>query len=65
MASLRQIKRRIGSVKSTQQITRAMKLVAAAKLRRSQERLVAARPFADKLREVIQSLTRRAERLEH
>lgn len=65
MASLRQIKRRIGSVKSTQQITRAMKLVAAAKLRRSQERIVAARPFADKLREVIQSLTRRAERLEH
>ncbi|MFQ5913375.1 MAG: ATP synthase F1 subunit gamma [Nitrospinota bacterium] len=65
MASLRQIKRRIGSVKNTQQITRAMKLVAAAKLRRSQERIVAARPFAAKLREVIQSLARRAERLEH
>ncbi len=65
MASLRQIKRRIGSVKNTQQITRAMKLVAAAKLRRSQERITAARPFADKLNEVIESLARRAGYLEH
>ncbi len=65
MASLRQIKRRIGSVKNTQQITRAMKLVAAAKLRRAQDRIVAARPFSDKLGAVIQSLAKRAEHLEH
>ncbi|MFQ5693969.1 MAG: ATP synthase F1 subunit gamma [Nitrospinota bacterium] len=65
MASLRQIRRRIGSVKNTQQITRAMKMVAAAKLRRSQERIHAARPFADKLAEVMQSLARRSEHLEH
>lgn len=65
MASLRQIKRRISSVRNTQQITRAMKLVAAAKLRRSQERITAARPFAAKLAEVIESLARRSEHLTH
>jgi F-type H+-transporting ATPase subunit gamma len=65
MASLRQIKRRIGSVKNTEQITRAMKLVAAAKLRRAQDRIAAARPFADKLGSVIRSLAKRAEHLEH
>ncbi|MDP6087999.1 MAG: ATP synthase F1 subunit gamma [Nitrospinota bacterium] len=65
MASIQQIKRRITSVKSTEQITRAMKMVAAAKLRRAQERILAARPFADKLAEMIQSLARRAEHLSH
>ncbi len=65
MASIQQIKRRITSVKSTEQITRAMKMVAAAKLRRAQERILAARPFADKLAEMIQSLARRGERLSH
>ena len=46
MATLRDIRRRIRSVQSTQKITRAMKLVAAAKLRRAQERILAARPYA-------------------
>jgi F-type H+-transporting ATPase subunit gamma len=53
MATLRAIKRRIGSVRNTRQITRAMKLVAAAKLRHAQESVVAARPFADKIAEVL------------
>src|SRR2546421_6595962 len=48
MATLRDIRRRIRPVESTQKITRAMKLVAAAKLRRAQERIVAARPYAGK-----------------
>jgi len=50
MATLRDIKRRIRSVESTQKITRAMKLVAAAKLRRAQERILAARPYATRMR---------------
>lgn len=53
MPSLIDIRRRIRSVKSTQQITRAMKMVSAAKLRRAQERVVAARPYAAMLREVL------------
>ena len=53
MSTQRDIKRRIRSVKSTQQITKAMKMVAAAKLRRTQEAVVAARPFAAKLQEVL------------
>ncbi|MDL1877904.1 F0F1 ATP synthase subunit gamma, partial [Cytophagia bacterium CHB2] len=53
MATLRDIKRRIGSVKSTQQITKAMKLVAAAKLRRAQERMLKARPYARNLDEIL------------
>jgi F-type H+-transporting ATPase subunit gamma len=61
MATLRDIRRRIRSVESTQKITRAMKLVAAAKLRRAQERLVAARPYAVKMAELLSSLVRRAE----
>lgn len=65
MASLRQIKRRIGSVKNTEKITRAMKLVASAKLRRAQDRITAARPFADGLNGVLQSLARRSEHLAH
>ena len=60
MANLKDIKRRIGSVKNTQQITKAMKLVAAAKLRRAQEAVTAARPFAEKLTEVMEGLARRA-----
>ena len=47
MASLRDIRNRIRSVKNTQQITKAMKMVAAAKLRRAQEAIFAARPYAD------------------
>jgi len=56
MASLKSIKKRIVSVKSTSQITKAMKMVSAAKLRRAQENVVAARPYAKKLAEVLQSL---------
>jgi F-type H+-transporting ATPase subunit gamma len=61
MATLRDIRRRIRSVESTQKITRAMKLVAAAKLRRAQERIMSARPYATKMAELLSSLVRRAE----
>jgi F-type H+-transporting ATPase subunit gamma len=54
MPSLKVIRKRIASVRSTQQITKAMKMVAAAKLRRAQEAAVAARPYAQKLNELLQ-----------
>ena len=60
MATLRDIRRRIRSVESTQKITRAMKLVAAAKLRRAQERLLAARPYATRMADLLASLVGRA-----
>ncbi|MEJ8544170.1 ATP synthase F1 subunit gamma [Brevibacillus borstelensis] len=53
---IREIRRRIKSVKNTRQITKAMKMVAAAKLRRNQEKAEAARPYADKIQEVIASI---------
>jgi F-type H+-transporting ATPase subunit gamma len=53
MPSLIDIRRRIRSVKNTQQITRAMKMVSAAKLRRAQDRVIAARPYAELLRTVL------------
>jgi len=56
MASLKALKIRIGSVKSTQKITKAMKMVAAAKLRRAQEAAVAGRPYAERLERVVASL---------
>ena len=56
MASLKALKIRIGSVKSTQKITKAMKMVAAAKLRRAQEAAVAGRPHAEQLEKVMASL---------
>ena len=56
MATLRDIQRRIRSVQSTQKITRAMKLVAAAKLRRAQERILSARPYANKMAELLGNL---------
>ncbi|WP_321367818.1 F0F1 ATP synthase subunit gamma [uncultured Desulfuromusa sp.] len=59
MASLKDIKKRIGSVKNTQQITKAMKMVAAAKLRRAQDAAVSARPYAEKLHAVMSSLAQR------
>jgi F-type H+-transporting ATPase subunit gamma len=65
MATLRDIRRRIRSVQSTQKITRAMKLVAAAKLRRAQERIVAARPYAVKMSELMSNLVVRAEADRH
>jgi F-type H+-transporting ATPase subunit gamma len=60
MPSLRDIRNRIRSVKNTQQITKAMKMVAAAKLRRAQETLVAARPYADALDVVLSNLAARS-----
>ncbi|TPG13022.1 F0F1 ATP synthase subunit gamma [Sphingomonas oligophenolica] len=56
MASLKALKIRIGSVKSTQKITKAMKMVAAAKLRRAQEAAVAGRPYAERLEAVMARL---------
>ncbi|HEB85218.1 MAG TPA: ATP synthase F1 subunit gamma [Bacteroidetes bacterium] len=61
MPSLKQIKRRISSVHSTQQITRAMKMVAAAKLRRAQEAMLQARPYSDRLKALIRDLAARSE----
>ena len=60
MASLKSIRKRISSVKSTQQITKAMKMVAAAKLRRAQEAAQEARPYADKLSAMLQTVAARA-----
>jgi F-type H+-transporting ATPase subunit gamma len=56
MATLRDIKRRIRSVKSTQQITKAMKMVAAARLRRAQENIINARPYSRRIAEVLGDL---------
>ena len=60
MATLIDLRRRIRSVKNTQQITKAMKMVSAAKLRRAQERMFASRPYAAKMLEVLSSLATRA-----
>ena len=59
MANVLDLRRRIRSVKNTRQITKAMKMVAAAKLRRAQERALAARPYAQMITSVLESLTRR------
>jgi F-type H+-transporting ATPase subunit gamma len=59
MASLKALKIRIGSVKSTQKITKAMKMVAAAKLRRAQQNAEAGRPYSSRMTEVVQSLASR------
>jgi F-type H+-transporting ATPase subunit gamma len=61
MPSLIDFRRRIRSVKNTQQITKAMKMVSAAKLRRAQERVIAARPYANQLREMLVNLAAAAE----
>jgi F-type H+-transporting ATPase subunit gamma len=61
MPALIDIRRRIRSVKNTQQITKAMKMVSAAKLRRAQEAIFAARPYARKMHEVLNSLASRAD----
>lgn len=65
MPSLKDIRNRIGSVKNTKKITSAMKLVAAAKLRRAQEAVESARPYASKMTEVIQELSSRVEEDAH
>ena len=61
MPNVLDIRRRIRSVKSTRQITKAMKMVSAAKLRRAQERALAARPYAQMLTSVLRSLNQRAD----
>jgi F-type H+-transporting ATPase subunit gamma len=60
MPSLIDLRRRIRSVKNTQQITKAMKMVSAAKLRRAQDRVIAARPYAQQLREMLANLAEEA-----
>ena len=65
MASLIDIRRRLKSVKNTQQITRAMKMVSAAKLRRAQDRAIAARPYAKALRDVLASVSGRVKEARH
>jgi F-type H+-transporting ATPase subunit gamma len=65
MPSLQSVKRKIDSVKKTQKITKAMKMVAAAKLKRTQNRILAARPYALKMREAIRNLSRRVNREAH
>lgn len=57
MANLKDIKKRIGSLKNTSQITKAMKMVSAAKLRRAQEAIIAGRPYADKMQSVLTNLS--------
>ena len=61
MASILDLRRRIRSVKSTRQITKAMKMIAAAKLRRAQERAISSRPYVAMLASVLESLKRRIE----
>ena len=61
MPSLLDLRRRVRSIKNTQQITKAMKMVSAAKLRRAQDRILSARPFALKMLEVLNSLATRAD----
>src|SRR5438876_4355280 len=65
MPSLLDIRRRIRSVKNTQQLTKAMKTVSAAKLRRAQERVVSARPYAEQLRRVLGNLAGRVDNISH
>ena len=61
MPNLLDIRRRIKSIKNTQQITKAMKMVSAAKLKRAQDRVITARPFANKMTEVMASLAARTD----
>ncbi|WP_445664851.1 ATP synthase F1 subunit gamma [Fodinibius sp. AD559] len=58
MANLRDIRNRIESIKNTQQITRAMKMVAAAKLRKAQDRIIETRPYASKMKEIVGRLVK-------
>ena len=57
MANLKEVKNRISSVTSTQQITKAMKMVSAAKLRRAQERMIQMRPYAEKLTSIVNNVS--------
>lgn len=64
MANLKEVRNRIVSVKSTQQITKAMKMVSAAKLKRAQDAIVQMRPYANKLREILENLSGSVENME-
>ena len=65
MATLKEIRKRVSSVQNIQQITKAMKMVSAARLRRAQESALAARPYAEKLEAVLQNLASQGDELEH
>src|SRR3989475_10976958 len=65
MPSLRDIRRRIASVKNTQQITNAMKMVSAAKLQRAQDRVLAARPYAERLQQLVRHVDARVQPTAH
>ena len=65
MATLRDLRRRIKSVQGTQQITKAMEMVAAVKLRRAQARVESSRPYATKMQAMLDNLTRAAASLDH
>src|SRR5512137_1325679 len=65
MPNLKDIKNRISSVKSTQQITKAMKMVSAAKFRKAEEAMLQNRPYSDKMLEVLSSLSLRTEAARH
>jgi F-type H+-transporting ATPase subunit gamma len=65
MATLKVIRKRIGSIRNTQQITKAMKMVSAAKLRRAQEAAVEARPYAEKMTDLFKNLAARVSREAH
>ena len=57
MASLKEVRNRITSISSTQQITKAMKMVAAAKLKRAQDNIIQLRPYANKLQDILQNVS--------
>src|SRR5919108_62409 len=65
MPSLRDIRRRIRSIQNTQKITKAMQVIAATRLRRAQQQAQAARPYAEKMVEVLQTLSERATEYKH
>ena len=65
MATLRDVRRRIKSVKNIEQITNAMQMVAAARLRRAQEAAVSSRPYAEQMQKVIATLSSAAQTVEH
>lgn len=65
MATLKAIRRRVASVRNIQQITKAMKMVSAARLRRAQEAAIASRPYAEKLEAVLQNLASQSTTLSH
>src|SRR5689334_20102271 len=65
MPSLIDMRRRVRAVKSTQQITKAMKMVAASKLRRAQEKVIATRPYAREARRVLESIAARVDQTSH